>query len=69
MPIVLKEKPALLKWSCLFDSLYDGRKATGTTNMRTNKLCASQSMSKRTTIPDADGKPDLVKAIVQLPKP
>ena len=25
-------------------------------------------MSKRTTTPDADGKPDLVKAIVQLPK-
>ena len=45
-----------------------GEKETKTTNMRTAKLCASQSMSETDYDTDADGKPDLVKTIVQLPK-
>ena len=44
------------------------KKQTKATNMKTAKLYASPVYVETDYDTDADGKPDLVKAIVQLPK-
>ena len=64
-----KKEPALFKWSCPADfPLYDGRKRDQDYKYEDSQIVRFPVYVETDYDTDADGKPDLVKAIVQLPK-